>query len=271
MNFRCLVFLPVFLALFSVPVRAMDFQLEEMNDGHTGLAYRFLHPALENTPDYSALSGVHLFRALIPLGGDARCVVSAPFMVADFDGYDFEDKSAFGNIYVGLLGPRREDSGVRFHLGVRLPTAQNIPNGVANMGFNSDYLHMTRYLEDIATIRFGVLGEKGKTEGPYVRWGITPELMKPTGNRRGDMEILLNYGLGLGVRRGELEMGVEVVGIYLASADNVDFGHASHHQLSLGLQYTLGDVAPGVSFTFPLDEDLPYIQHTLNAHLKIRM
>lgn len=162
-----------------------------------------------------------------------------------------QSASGIGNIYLGLEF-HAPDSPSFLELGAYLPTAAD----EAVLGVFPEFVDRSEaFLPNsfplIFAGNFGHEGESGLVA--RIRGGFS--LLLPTESGL-DSDAFILYGGQIGYTSAQFDFLSGVTGRWLMTGENLDFGQASFHQITVAVAGNFGQFQPGVSLRIPVDEDL---------------
>jgi hypothetical protein len=255
--------------LGSGDVPAITMQLGDQPDGRATVLYRFQRPYFAGEVDTELFTGYHEIQGQVPVS-ERICVVMSLPVARVFGGFE-SNRTILGNVYLGInqrLSPR----GPAVSAGAFLPTAGDTHREEGLVAVFSDPHHYHRFYPDLLTLHLDVAQSFVARSGMYVRGELGPDLWLPVGDRSGrDAELLLHYGIGVGMRGARWDGGVEFVGWFIATAGRATFSEASSHVVSVGVEYKGDAVTPGVFASLPTDEAFDLVDWLLGVRLKVAL
>ncbi|MHB8078437.1 MAG: hypothetical protein ACYDIE_04195 [Candidatus Krumholzibacteriia bacterium] len=258
---------------------AMTMQLGDQPDGRPTFLYRFQRPYFAGDVDPELFTGYHEFQAQVPLSGRLCAVMALPVARVFDDELSDEDalypervgKTILGNVYLGIHD-QMSPGGLAVDAGAFLPTAGHAYGMAAFMAMLSDPHHYQRFFPDLLTLRVTLARAFVARSGLYVRGELGPDVWLPMGdNTRNDVEMIVRYGIGVGVSGARWDGGVEFVGWAIATESEATFSEASAHVLSAGVERKGDRVTPGVFASIPTDEAFTAVDWLLGVRLKVAL
>lgn len=255
--------------LGAADVAAMTMQLEDQPDGRPAILYRFQKPYFAETIDTELFTGYHELQAQIPLS-ERFCLVTSLPVARVFAGYE-PHRTLLGNVYLGI-NQRTSPGGPAVSAGLFLPTAGDSHRQEGLVAVLSDPHHFQRFYPDLLTLHLGVAQEFTTRDGLYVRGELGPDVWLPVGdNTGGDAELLVRYGLGIGLSGARWSGGAELVGWVIATSEDASFSESSSHMVSFGVEYRGDAVTPGVFASLPTDEAFDLVDWLLGIRCRVAL
>lgn len=253
----------------SASLAAMTMQLEDQPDGRPTLLYRFQKPYFAETIDTELFTGYHELQAQIPLS-ERFCLVTSLPVARVFGGRE-PNRTLLGNAYIGIH-QEFSPGGAALNAGAFLPTAGDSHGSEGLVAVFSDPHHYQRFYPDLLTLHLDVAQSYVARSGLYLRGELGPDLWLPVGDDSGgDAELLVRYGLGIGLSGARWDGGVEFVGWFIATAEDASFDEASSHVLSFGVEYKGDAVTPGVFASLPTDDFFEPVDWLLGVRFKVAL
>jgi len=214
--------------------------------------------------EHSTFSGTYDLLFNIPISKKLNLVGDLPFIYTDYeakfriDGFNYNynfDKSGLGNIFIGLqLKPEELKNRMSFvTVGLNLPTANE---DAAFSGIFYNYYKFEKYLSKTLGLYFNYAYHKIRNQGFYYGLEFGPNILVPTGDSRANTEILVHYGLSLGVQSKKIILNAELTGIGIVTASTDNFSDRLVNMLSFGSQWDGNFIIPKIFYKIYLKEEL---------------
>ena len=171
-----------------------------------------------------------------------------------------EDQSLIGNPYVGIearASARHTPLSVIGRFGIRPPLASDDKWGAVELGYIICFDRLEAFFPDYWSLTFG-LGSSRALEGESgIRHSANVDgvVIVPT-EEHWDTELFLNYNFEMWFQAPKFKFGAGFAGRWQATAEDVDFGEASVHQLGFTGVLDLGSFDPGFHVRVPIDDTL---------------
>jgi len=249
----------VTLLLTALALTGQTLFMEKRGSDVPELEFRFLRPFFEGGDSLSFISGIYDLTLSMPFKAESsyNWVVSMPFsyMYMSEDGYS-ESNSAVGNLYVGLQ--QRLKAGVNKGLtgsaGLFLPLAPEDDYFATFLGYLSDPARVYKYMPNTLTFR-GTITYHRYWEMAFLKVELGPDVLFPTKKSGADMEVLVHYGIGGGLKLGNFALAGEFFGYSILTQEVDDIGDRFFNYINFGVTWTKGRIRPGIFYMIPFDED----------------
>lgn len=163
-------------------------------------------------------------------------------------------ETGFGNPYLGLELGKPRQAGVWGELGLRIPLASDefLP---LVAGLFDDTERWETWPNDVLSVRGSVHYRTNPRNTVWVDLRVAPILWVGVGDLDGT-EFFATYGISGQYSQRIVRVGAGLSGRISLSADDLDLGESTVHQLDLNANFLAGHWRPGVLVRLPLDADL---------------
>jgi len=243
------------------------FLMQTPAEGRPAFGARLMRPYFADADiDLSTLSGALDFFVNVPVGRQINLVGRFAFNNVSIKGAGRE--SGVGDLYVGLQSRHGEGSGLSASGGVYLPTATEHLAARA-IGLLSNLYEFPRSLPHVLTLYTNVAYHYRPRGILLASIEAGPTFSIPTGENRGDAELLVHYGGALGVKVGALGISGELLGVAVITEDVENFGDRFNHFVDLGIQLVKGEARPALFYQIPLDDEFAEIDGVLGIKVEL--
>ncbi len=255
---RALLTAHIFLLLM-IPLTAMGgtspFLLDYQPTGQVEFGYRFQHPHFSREVDADLLMGFHELSVGMPIRPEVVVRLTLPVVKWGFDTIQEPvDTIELGNVTFAAhflnLGTNKNMSAL---VALSLPTVAETPH-LSGLGRISHPSVWQTFRSETMTLKAHFNARLPARGESFLRLGIGPEFLVPSGDRSGSTKVLMRYGLGVGVESGRIGASIEFGGYWDTDREGDNFNEDSYHILSAGVEYVGRTVRPALYYQIPTDE-----------------
>ncbi|MFN8359721.1 MAG: hypothetical protein U0264_07380 [Candidatus Kapaibacterium sp.] len=227
-------------------------------ENKTLLSFQYQHPFFKSTNyEFTALSGTYDLSLVAPVSPTLSIVGTLPYAAYSAStSYYSESFGALANISIGLQQAFVPGTSI-LQGKVFLPTA---PTDGDNVG--AIYYGMFHRMYDIEQYIPNTLGMQVRYNyqknfnGLLLGGLIGGTALIPTGNNRGEMEVLARYGVSAGYENKDVRFVAEFIGVGILTEENFISDGKTEHFIAIGGQWTGGSVVkPKINIHLPLGSE----------------
>ena len=243
-------------------VMSQSFNLEPGASESTLIGLKVSLPVFEKSEWYNvkAMSGIYTLYSAVPFSKKWSLYAELPFIVSKYEDGN-ENETGLGNIFLAARVTLNEKRTSLLSLGAFLPTISEDKYSLSLIGWMSNYY---RYAQVVSA--YTIYGNYSYRTDPEKSWilgiEVGPEVVIPKAEVESDSEVWLHLSLQAGYRINKLALWAEFNDIIYASQldQEIDFNDRNINQLVLCGQYEFGVIRPGISYMFPLKDDISDLQ-----------
>ncbi|MEE9443065.1 MAG: hypothetical protein V3V99_10415 [candidate division Zixibacteria bacterium] len=254
------------LCVFASSAVGQTFITTPPPENNTKVGFRFLHPNYKAKSYITTFTGTYDLYVNMPVSPKINLELKFPFSGIGYDSpYPIDSKQAIGNIYFGFqyhqpIEEFQKFKGTIFSFGVNIPTADKDEWAPHYMGLICNEYEAQRILPEVFTISgnaaYWMLTGEPEDVGGYFGFELGPQLFIPTGDNNDDTELMMHYGLTMGLDAPNVAIFAEFLGVFAVTSDVDDFGERFDHFVGIGMGITDFPVRPSLYYQIPLDDDL---------------
>ena len=247
------------LYVFVNSVAAQTFLFQSLPGANPRLGFRYLHPFFNlQDLDLSRWSGVYELSWNTPVSREINLVFAIPYMIMNFEtiGYEYSE-SGVGNIYIGMQYHQaiHATESANTGLGVFIPTASDHVGlqtwGLSQLSALTDNHQFQKYVPDLVTFHANVARHSLIRGGLFFGVQTGAYVTVPTEDE-GDTEFFMHYGLSGGIQLRDAAIFAELLGLVIATEDDLDLSERFDHEVAFGIQWLRG---LGVFYKLYLDDE----------------
>lgn len=248
---------------FTPAIALETFCLQQIPSDKFRLGIKFSHPNFDTDTDISTMTGVYELSLNIPVNMAMNFLVNVPYIKIKYDKMTYSgsheySESGIGNIFLGIQSRHKHSSSNQSvtTIGVALPTADE---DVAPFGVYCDYYGFSKYLPDASSITLNYAFHSISRQGLKFGIELGPDAYIPTGDNKGNTELLMHYGASLGLQSQQIVLNISFIALGILSEKDLDYTERFNHSLNFGVGYINRNWTPKVFYKLYMDDDMKNI------------